>query len=52
MEVKKVVEEWGIWDEEEEVARLEEKAKKMVPDVMERFGPNILFFLLSIFLFL
>ena len=34
MEVKKVVEEWEIWDEEEEVARLEEKAKKMV---LEKF---------------
>jgi len=32
MEVKKVAEEWGIWDEEEEAARLEEEAKKMVPE--------------------
>ena len=31
IEVKKVVEEWGIWDEEEKVARLEEKVKKLVP---------------------
>ena len=31
MEVKKVTEEWEIWDEEEEAARLEAEAKKMVP---------------------
>ena len=30
MEVKKVAEEQEIWDEEEEVARLEEEAKKLV----------------------
>ena len=38
MEVKKVAEEWEIWDEEEEVARLEEEARKMVP---EKFHPWI-----------
>jgi len=32
MEVKKVAEEWEIWDEEEEAARLEEEVKKMVPE--------------------
>jgi len=32
--VKKVAEEWEIWDEEEEAARLEEEAKKLV---LERF---------------
>jgi len=32
MEVKKVVEEWEIWDEEEEAARLEAEAKKLVPE--------------------
>jgi len=32
MEVKKIAEEWEIWDEEEEVARSEEEAKKMVPE--------------------
>jgi len=32
--MKKVVEEWGIWDEEEEVARSEEEAKRMV---LEKF---------------
>ena len=31
MEVKKVVEKWEIWDEEEEVTRSEEEAKKLVP---------------------
>ena len=32
MEVKKVAEEWEIWDEEEEAAKLEEEVKKMVPE--------------------
>ena len=32
MEVKKVVEEWEIWDEEKEVARLETEANKLVPE--------------------
>ena len=32
VEVKRVVEEWKIWKEEEKVARLEEKAKKLVPE--------------------
>ena len=32
MEVKKVAKEWEIWDEEEEVARSEEEAKKLVPE--------------------
>jgi len=31
MKVKKVVEEWEIWDKEEEAAKFEEKAKKLVP---------------------
>jgi len=31
MEVRKVVEEWEIWDEEEEVVKLEEEARKLVP---------------------
>jgi len=30
--VKKVAEKWEIWDEEEEAARLEEEAKKLVPE--------------------
>ena len=32
MEVKKVVKEWEIWDKEEEVAKLEKEAKKLVPE--------------------
>jgi len=32
MEMKKVVEEWEIWDEDEEVAKSEAEAKKMVPE--------------------
>ena len=31
VEVKKVAEEWEIWDEEEEAVRSEAEAKKMVP---------------------
>ena len=27
--VKKIVEKWGIWDKEEEAVRLEEEAKKL-----------------------
>ena len=34
MEVKKVVEKWEIWDEEEETARSEAEAKKLV---LEKF---------------
>ena len=30
--MKRVVEEWEIWDDEEEAARLEEEAKKLVPE--------------------
>jgi len=30
--VKKVAEEWEIWDEEEEAAKSEAEAKKMVPE--------------------
>jgi len=32
MEVKKVAEEWEIWDEEEEAARSEAEAKRLVPE--------------------
>ena len=32
VEIKKVAEEWEIWDEEEKAARLEAGAKKMVPE--------------------
>ena len=31
VEIKRVAEEWEIWDEEEEVARLEEEVKGLVP---------------------
>ena len=30
MEVKKVVEEWEIWNEKEEMVKSEEEAKKLV----------------------
>ena len=30
VEVKRIVEEWEIWDEEEEAARLEEEVRKLV----------------------
>ena len=32
MIVKKVVEEWEIWNEKEEAARLEKEAKKLVSE--------------------
>ena len=32
IEVKKVAEEWEIWDEEEEAAKSEAEAKKLVPE--------------------
>ena len=32
MEVKKVAEEWEIWDEEEKMVRSEEEAKGLVPE--------------------
>ena len=31
VEVRKVVEEWEIWDEEEEAVKSEAEAKKLVP---------------------
>jgi len=34
MKVKKIVEEWKIWDEEEEAAKSEKEAKRLV---LERF---------------
>ena len=36
VEVRKVVEEWKIWDEEEEVAKSEVEAKKLVPEKFHR----------------
>jgi len=32
MKIKKVAEEWEIWNEEEKVVRLEKKIKKLVPE--------------------
>ena len=34
MEVKKIVEEWEIWDKEEKMAKSEKEAKKLV---LQRF---------------
>ena len=32
VEIKRVVEEWEIWDKEEEAARSEEEMKELVPE--------------------
>ena len=32
VEVKRVAEEWEIWDEKEEAAKLEAEARKLVPE--------------------
>ena len=37
MEVKRVVEEWEIWDEEEEVAKSEAEVKKLVPEKFHKW---------------
>jgi len=37
IEVKKVAEEWEIWDEEEEAAKSEAEAKKLVPEQFHRW---------------
>jgi len=37
MEVKKVAEEWEIWDEEDEAARSEEEVKKLVPEKFHKW---------------
>ena len=37
MNIKKIVEEWKIQDEEEEVARSEEKTKKLVPEQFHKW---------------
>jgi len=34
--VKKIAEEWEIWDEEKKAARSEEKAKKLVPEKLHK----------------
>jgi len=36
IEVRKMVEEWEIWDEEEQVAKSEAEAKKLVPEKFHR----------------
>jgi len=36
IEVKRVAEEWEIWNEEEEVAKSEAEAKKLVPEKFHR----------------
>ena len=37
VKVKRVAEEWEIWDEEEKVAKLEAKANKMVPEKFHKW---------------
>jgi len=37
MEVKKVAEEWKIWDEEKEATKSEEEAKKLVPEKFHKW---------------
>ena len=37
VEVKRVAEEWEIWDEEEEVAKSEAEAKKLVPEKFHKW---------------
>ena len=36
MEVKKIAEEWEIWDKEEETVKLDAEAKKLVPEQFHR----------------
>jgi len=37
IEVKRVAEEWEIWDEEEEAAKSEAEAKKLVPEKFHKW---------------
>ena len=37
VEVRKVIEEWEIWDEEEEAAKSEAETKKLVPEEFHRW---------------
>ena len=37
MEIKKIVEEWEIWDEEEEVVKLEAEVKNLVLKIFHRW---------------
>ena len=41
MEVKKVAEEWEIWDKEEEVAKSEAEAKKLVPEKFHKWNKSL-----------
>jgi len=36
MEVKRVVKEWEVWDEEEEVAKSEKEAKKLILEYLHK----------------
>ena len=36
VEVRKIAEEWEIWDEEEEAVKLEVEARKLVPEKFHR----------------
>ena len=36
VEVRKIAEEWEIWDEEEEAAKSEAEARKLVPEKFHR----------------
>ena len=37
VDVKKLTEEWEIWDEEEEAVKSEEEAKKLVPEKFHKW---------------
>ena len=37
IEIKKIAEEWDIWDEEEEAAKSEAEAKKLIPEKFHRW---------------
>ena len=37
VEVRKIVEEWEIWDEEEEAAKSEAEARRLVPEKFHRW---------------
>ena len=45
MEVRRVIEEWKIWDGEEETVKSEEEAEKLVPEKFHKwihvFGKKI-----------
>jgi len=37
MEVRKIAEEWEIWDEEKKVVKSEEEAKRLVPEKFHKW---------------